>query len=311
MVVVWGLLAAAGLGLAAYSSTRAVDHAVRAASGLRIPAFVVGMTLLAVGTDLPEIANSIAASVAGHGDINVGDSVGSSLTQATLVIGLMAFATHAVPVPRKNVLLLGGLAAAAVLFGLVLMRDGNLSRVDGGLLVGAWVLSMAITAERAAPEAQPELPLPDRHPLAHAGLALLLLVLVAAGATLAVQALVQVAMILGLPEFLISFVGLALGTSLPELTVAVTAVRRGQADLAFGDALGATLADASLSIGSGPLIAPTLVTTGLVVRGALFAALGIIVTTLVLGLTGKHNRWTGGVLVATYLACITPILLAG
>ena len=309
MIVVWVALAATGLALAVFSSARAVDHAARAASGLGIPAFVVGMTLLAVGTDLPEIANSIAASLAGHGDINVGDSIGSSLAQATLVIGLLAFATHGMRVPRINVLLLGSFSAGAVLLGVALMLDGHLDRVDGAILLFTWVLATVVTGERATPETQPELPLPDRRPLAHAGIALLLLGVVGVGATVAVQALVRAAALLALPEYLISFLGLALGTSLPELTVATTAVRRGQVELALGDALGATLADASLSIGSGPLVAPTAVTTVLVVQGGLLSAVGILFATLLLGVAGRHNRVTGVLLVGVYAACITPVIL--
>jgi cation:H+ antiporter len=116
----------------------------------------------------------------------------------------------------------------------------------------------------------------------------------------AVIALTFVAEELGLPEYVVSFLGLALGTSLPELMVAITAVRQGQTQLALGDAFGATLADASLSVGTGPIVAPTLVTADLVVRGGLISALAVALAAGLLVVAGRHNRFTGLLLLAVY-----------
>lgn len=309
MVAFWGLVAAVGLTLAALASTRAVDHAARAASGFGVPAFVVGFTVLALGTDLPEMANSIAASVTGHGDVNVGDSIGSAAAQATLVLGLVPLLACPVAVDRRNIGLLGAATIAALLLGVALMLDGRLGRADGIVLVLAWGLAVWVVDREIRAPAQPELPLPDRHPGAHAALAVSWLLGVAGGATVAVAGLIRVAEALAVPEYVVSFLGLALGTSLPELTVAVTAARRGQADLALGDALGASLADASLSVGIGPIVAPTAVTAALVVPGGLASTAVVALSTLVLVARGRHTRVTGVLLVALYVAMV-PVLLA-
>lgn len=66
-----------------------MGHLTELDSSSRIPPFVIGITLASIGTDLPEIANSIVASVTGHGDLNVGDAIGSATVQATLVHGLL------------------------------------------------------------------------------------------------------------------------------------------------------------------------------------------------------------------------------
>lgn len=307
MVALWALAAGIGLALAALASARAVDHAARGAAGLGVPAFVVGFTLVAVGTDLPEIANSVAASVAGHGDINVGDSIGSAAAQAALVLGLVPWLVRPMRIDRRNVAVLGGAATVVLLLGVALMADGRLARADGILLLGGWALAIWTVTRWARRPAQPELPLPDRRPGVHALLAVLWLLAVAGGATVAVAGIVRVATALAVPEYLVSFLGLALGTSLPELTVAITAVRRGQPDLALGDVLGASLADASLSVGAGPIVAPTAVTAGLVVRGGLGTAALVAFVTLVLVARGRHTRTTGAVMVAAYLGII-PLL---
>ena len=113
---------------------------------------------------------------------------------------------------------------------------------------------------------------------------------------------------LAFPQYLVSFFGLAIGTSLPELVVVVAALRDGHGELALGDALGATLADASLSIGIGPIVAPTLVTAGLAVRAGLVTAALVGLVGLVLAAVGRHNRFTGVAAIALYVGAI-PLLV--
>ncbi len=309
MTALWLVLTTAGLVVAARSSAAGVERATRAAAGLGVPAFVIGFTLVAVATDLPEVANSIVASVRGHGDVNTGDSIGSAFAQGTLVVGLLPLLAGPLRFRRGNVLVLGLLAVAVLLLGAVLTGDGRLARGDGAVLVTAWALSMLVAWRRTRPAHQPELPLPSRTVLVDVGAAAGWFVLVAIGATVAVAGLTRIAEALAVPEFVLSFLGLAIGTSLPELAVAATAARQGRHDLALGDVLGATLADASLSLGIGPLIAPTAVTAAFAVAGGLVAAVGVGVTTLVLVARGRHDRWTGLLLVATWVVAV-PLVAA-
>lgn len=309
MVVFWVVTAVVGLALAALSSTRGVDHAVRAAGGLGVPTFVVGFTVVSLGTDLPEIANSVVAAATGHGDVGVGNSIGSVAAQTALVLGLVPLLARPIVVDRHNVLLLGGATTGLLLFGVALMADGGLGRVDGTLLVGGWAVAVWQVYRRTHLPAQQELPLPARRPGVHVLLAACWLLLVVGGATVAVVGLTRAAAALAVPEYLVSFLGLALGTSLPELTVVVTAVRRGQADLAVGDALGASLADASLSAGIGPLVFPVTLTAGLVVPGGLATSVLVGAVVGVLALRGRLGRVVGLLFVAAYLAMV-PTLVA-
>ena len=81
----------AGILLMTLSSDKAVEHSVILASALGISPLMIGFTLVSIGTDLPEIVNSIVSCALGHGDINAGDSIGSVLTQITLVFGILTF----------------------------------------------------------------------------------------------------------------------------------------------------------------------------------------------------------------------------
>ena len=112
-----------GFPIAVLASRRVVRHASALAAGSRIPSFVIGVSLLAIGTDLPEIANSIIASLADQGDVNVGDSLGSTATQMTLVLGLLPFLGGAIMIKRN-----GGNGADCSVDG---RRAGNRHRTHG------------------------------------------------------------------------------------------------------------------------------------------------------------------------------------
>lgn len=307
----WGLiLVAVGLTVAIVASRYAVDEVGGLLAGTSIPPFLVGITLIALGTDLPEIANSIAASISDHGDLNVGDSIGSTVVQITLVLAIVAVAAgHAVEVDRARIITVGVMTVLALLLGAALMADGRLGRLDGAILVGAYVLGSYIVWRRS-PAEQLELPL-ERRPRMAAAVVLVLisLLVVGIGAIVAVQGFVQVADALGVSEFAISFFAASIGTSMPELVVDLTAMRKGHRQLALGGLFGASLTDSTLSIGIGPLVAPTDITGHLAVRAALGAA--AVVTLVVVIVTSRERLdWRSAIALLVLYGVFYPLLLA-
>lgn len=302
------LAIAAGFGIAILASQRAVVDAAALAAGTRIPPFIVGITLLAIGTDLPEIANSIVSSISGHGDINVGDSVGSAVTQATLVVGLLPIVGGAFVAGRRRVARIGGATVGALLLGAFLMSDGFLGRGDAILLIGSWLAGNVLVWRDLPPEAQPSIQVVVGGRLRKAFEVLVALAVVAVGATAAVWGLATVAEALDVSEYLVAFVLASLGTSLPELVVLLTAIRQGQRDLALGGALGASFIDSTLSIAAGPLIAPVAVTAGLVVKGSIAAAATIALVVVLLSVRRRHDRVSGFILVALYFAFYAVVI---
>ncbi len=310
MVRTIGIAAAVAIGLfvAIWGSRIAVRAASRLAAGSRVPPFVIGLTLIALGTDLPEIANSVISSISGHGDLNIGDSVGSVVTQSTLVVGLLPFIAGGFFVGRRGLSALGGATMIGLGAGVILMADGFLSRFDAGVLIGLWVLLSAGVWRFLPTSGEPELPLRGGM-IRRLGLVLGGLAMVVTGASAAVWGLISIADQMGVPEYILSFFGASIGTSLPELAVTITALRRGDRELAIGDAFGSSLMDATLSIGSGPLVAPVAVTSALAVRGSLaaMAVIGLVVILLVA--RERHDRRSGLVLLLLY-AAFYPLLLA-
>jgi cation:H+ antiporter len=289
-----------GLAVALVASDRAVAYTRALAAALGAPAFIVGVALVSIGTDLPEIANSIAAHVQGEGDVNVGDSVGSTLTQYTFVLGLfplvVVIAINRLEVGLVTVFTVGGLALTTLF-----VADGWLGRLDGAILVLAWAVSTVVIVMLLpghAVDKPPTVAVGNR--LAQAGVVVVTLVFVGFGATVAVRALVRLAELAGVPEFVIAFFGASLGTSAPEIVVDFTALVRGAPGIALGDAIGSSLVDATLSIGVGPLVAPAEVTPRLAVVGSVYTLVAVAVVGTLLAARRRHDRATGLVLVALY-----------
>ena len=290
-----------GLGAALLASELAVAYTRALAVGLGAPPFVIGVVLVAVGTDLPEIANSITSHLQGEGDVNVGDSVGSTLTQYTFVLGLFPLVAGALVISRFQVGLVTVLTMGGLGLTTLFVLDGHLNRAEGLALIVAWAAATIVMTKLLSNGAADDPPA-VRHEgkLAQALVALGALGLVAAGATLAVHSLVRLAESLGVPEFLLAFFGASVGTSLPEIMVDVTALRRGAPGIALGDALGSSLVDSTLSIGAGPAIAPADVTARLAVVGSLYTLAAVAAVGAVLALRRRHDRVSAAVLMGLY-----------
>jgi cation:H+ antiporter len=304
-----GLLVA-GLAVALVASHFAVAYTRSLAAALGAPPFVVGVVLVALGTDLPEIANSIASHLQGEGDVNVGDSVGSTLTQYTFVLGLFPLVIASIAISRRQVGLVTLLTMGGLALTTLVVADGWLGRLDGVALVATWAVAMVLVTRllpQAAPERPPAVRVKGR--LGQVGVIFGTLAVVGIGATVAVRALVELSEKLGVPEFILAFFGASLGTSAPEIAVDITALRQGAPAIALGDALGSSLIDATLSIGIGPIVAPAAVTARLAVTAALYTLVAVAIVGLVLMLRRRHDRSSAVLLMGLY-ALSYAILIA-
>jgi len=319
MIAVWLVVVVVGLAVAIVASGRAVGYASDLAFGFSVPPFVIGAIVVGIGTDLPEIAHSVISALSGYGDLAAGNAIGSTITQMTLVLGLLPFAGIAVaasrpftaisiPTSADRIVLPGGLMVIGLLVGAWFGADDALSRMEGLVLVGFWVISAFLLLRQTRTAEVPTMVVPERRP-AHALVGTLVsLAFVGVGATAAVTAFIEIAETLDVPVFLLSFFAASIGTSLPELVVDVTAIRRGEKDIAIGDIFGSSLIDATLVLGLGPAIVPLVVDGDLVVRSALAGAAIVAVLTFVLARRGHHTWVTGLGLLAAY-AALYPVLL--
>jgi len=280
-----------GLALLAISSEKAVEHSIGIATALKLSPLMIGLVVVSLGTDFPEIVNSIISSALGHVDINVGDSFGSVLTQMTLVLGLFPFIGGAFRVKREEIVVMGACEVLAFIASVSMVEKGYISRMNAFFLVASWPLLMLIT--RNVMKNSPSLGQTSGRFSQHLFLSVLGFIGVAAGAYIVVQSVIALSAVLSVPEYFVSFFIVAFGTSLPEIVVDLTAIRRKQYEIAIGDAIGSSIIDAGFSIGIGTLFFPGNVTAPLAEKTGLYALMCSIVVVTMLALRQKHDRKSG------------------
>jgi len=301
----------AGLALLAYSGDKAVEHSAIIALELGIPPLMIGLLLVSLGTDLPEIINSIISSALNHGDINVGDSLGSVLAQMSLVLGLLPFLAGTFKVNRKEIGIIGACEVLALMLAVSIAEKGNISQINGLFLVASWPIFMLLirsaTAKNVTEKEEQVLPPSSQRRLHHLWVAVLGFVGVAIGSFIVIESVITLSSVFRISEYLISFFVVAIGTSLPELVVDLTAIRKKQYELAIGDAMGSCIVDACFSIGIGPLIFPVSVSGKLVMVTGLYAIFVSTVVILTLTLREKVDRITGALFIFLYFLSYTTL----
>jgi cation:H+ antiporter len=302
-----------GLMLMFFSSDKAVEHLISFASSLGVSMLMIGLILASVGTDLPEIANDIMSSALGHGDITIGDSFGSILTQISLVVGLLPFLAGTYKVHRKRCVIIGGCEIVTLTLAVSIAGQGYISRISGFFFVVIWLISMLIIrkvmekngVEKKKSIAQTK----HKRALYHLAAAILGFIGVAIGAYIMIRSVIVLSEVFQISEYIISFFLVAIGTSLPELVVEIAALRKKQYALAIGDAIGSCIVDATLSVGVGPLIFPITVSGKRVVITGFYAILVSIIVISALNIREKHDRKAGAFFIILYLLSYMTLYL--
>lgn len=285
----------------------------------RIPPVIIGLTVVALGTSSPELAVAVQSALAGEPDFVIGNVVGSNVYNVLLVLGLSALV---LPLTVQRGLIrwdVPVMVAASIAFW-IMAADGGLSRIDGGILIVALGVYLAIAvwqARRAARSNDDDEAVrrtePPRGPMRIAGYigALLLgLGLLVLGAGWVVEGAVAIAERFGLDRLVIGLTVVALGTSMPELATSVMAAVRGQRDLAVGNIVGSNIMNLLAVAGGTSLVASRTVE---VAPGAISFDIPVMTAVAIACLpilfTGHSiKRWEGMLFVA-YAGIYTTFLV--
>ena len=293
------------------SSTKAVEHTVHFASRLNVSPFLIGFVMVSVGTDLPEIANSIMSCLAGHGDINVGDSIGSVLAQTTLTLGLIPFLAKGFKVNRREMIILGIFEVLALGLLLFVLQIG-LTQLTAFLLLVTWPLSIwlirRVTPERDATK-EYVWRLSRKSIYFHLIVATIAFAGVALGSFVVIQSVIMLSAEIGVPEYLISFFCIGLGTSLPELGVTAEGVRKGHTQLVLGNIAGSCVFDSLVAVSLGPLLFPSVVSEGVALWTGLYTIFATVVVFLTLSLRKKLDRRAGLLFIILYILSFSLLFI--
>ncbi len=282
-----------------------VEGASKVAEKFGIPQLVIGLTIVAIGTSLPEAAVSTSAALKGSAEITIGNVVGSNILNVLLILGITSvispLAVQKSTVKYELPMVIGATALLAAL-GLL---DGTVGRLDGLILLAGMVLyllyllRMAKKGQAAALEEQGQGSKPD----SMLRLILLILiggVLIVLGSDVTVDAATALARIFGMSERLIGLTIVAFGTSLPELVTSATAAVKGKADIAVGNIVGSNLFNILFVVGIAAVITPVVYQPTFLVDTIVCIATAVLLW-LCVARKQKLQRHGGVILLACYV----------
>ena len=263
-----------GLFLLLKGSDWFVEAASFMARKFDVSEIVIGLTLVSIGTSLPELGTNVYASFYNEGDIALGNVVGSNITNIALVLGLAALLHGKLPVPKSLVKRdsLFMLAIFIIFYLLALFSFDNtpflFSRLDGSILTVLFctyiyfIFKHKDMMKDAIEEAEEE------HKIKSLSYATLLfscgLIMIFAGSKMAVDTVVITAETFQIPKAIISATIIAFGTSVPELAVTLTSIVKKKNDLALGNIIGSGIFNIVLVMGVAAIISPITVSSDMI-----------------------------------------------
>lgn len=297
-----------------------VKGASSIAKKLHISEILIGLTIVSVGTTLPELVVSIVSAASNNADLVLGNVIGSNLCNLLLILGAV---TILKPIKfeketiKKNLPLLVLLNIIILIMGLGIFKSTSLilTKVEGIILLSIAVLYFLfpiITFLKENRKAKTEKENEKNNLFVIKQMALVLLggIALKFGGDFAVSASTSIAKILGISERVIGLTIVAIGTSLPELITSVVAIFKGNEDIAEGNIIGACIINSCLVLGAGAVINNITMATSYI--GDLVLLMFCIGLIWMFGSTNKENefkRSNGAVLIVIYLIYLLRLII--
>ena len=260
--------------------------------------FVIGVLIVGMGTSLPELASSLAAVYNNETTMVTANVVGSNITNILLIVGLLALISPKIVIRRdlmKSELPIFVIATTHFLF---IIHDGIVTRVESFLLLGTFAayLWYIIKEPPSDLEVIEEVSKEDNSNL-FKSIALLVVGLVAIvlGAHFTVYSAIEMASLIGVPISIVTILGIAIGTSLPELAASFKAIKIGDSDLAIGNIFGSNVMNMLFVVGL-PAFFTNLLVDNVVMEMGMYILLATSVIFFVHGLSRRLMRWEGAML---------------
>lgn len=300
-----------GIILVLWGADRMTEGSVALAERFNVSQLTIGLTIVAMGTSLPEFCVSLVSALKGTPDLAVGNIVGSNIFNALLIVGVAAMVTPiniTLTTVRKDI----PFALVASVLLMMMCFDGKISRLNGAILLAMFAIFMVITFKTAGQDPQTQNDdKPAKKPMKLwlcvvfiiAGLGALIL-----GSELFVNGATKVATLLGVSQAVIGLTIVAGGTSLPELATSVVAAKKGNSGIAIGNVLGSNVFNILFILGVTGVISP------MHMQGITMMDLSVMVTAMIMLWLFSYTkltleRWEGAVLTATFLIYMGYLLV--
>lgn len=282
-----------------------VDAAVNISLATGVPKMLIGGTIVSVATTAPEFCVSFIATVQGKSDVAIGNSIGSCVINIGLIAGTCVM-IRPVLTDRKRILEQSGFMIAAGILVFVLSLNGSLSRLDGGILIAglfAYLYYCTKTARADMGNAGNAEAVSEEEPDFSLGKQFLLFAIgsmgIIIGSALLVGNVTPIAKYFGVPDLIIALTLVALGTSLPEYVVSLTAAIKKHGELGIGNIIGADILDIFWVLGGCSLYSPLTVPRQTRILDFPFMLLLMFLLVVFRFTKDRIDRWEGATLFGT------------
>ncbi|PHQ55587.1 MAG: sodium:proton exchanger [Sulfurimonas sp.] len=245
-----------------YGADFIIKESERIALHFNISHFVIGATLVAFGTSLPEMAASMMAASQGKSDMAVANVLGSVIFNITLVLGLVLFIAKSMKPERDLFSKDSAWVVVPVVIFLLMIQDGVIGKVDGIIFLLLMISYLIFLFSSSKDDLEDEIDdsLTQKFNWAKTLVVLTIgFIFTIGGANFVIESGTSIARSLDVSEWIIGLFLISLGTSLPELVVSLVAIKKGNADMSIGNIIGSNVANFSMVIGGSSLIHPLIV----------------------------------------------------
>ena len=295
VVVLWG-------------ADRLTDGATALAQRMKIPQIVIGLTVVAMGTSMPEFFVSLMSALHGTSDLAVGNIVGSNIFNTMAIVGIAAVVA---PMTISRNTVRKDIPFAVLASALLLMMCYNLeiSRWEAAVLFVVFIIFMVYTVRMGMKNGDEQAI--EQPPMAlwkSVGLLILGLLCLVGGSDLFVNGAKSVAKMLGVSDAVIGLTVVACGTSLPELATSIVAARKGQSAIAIGNVIGSNVFNILMILGITGMVLP------MNIQGITTLDLSVMMGSMVLVWLFSYTkytveRWEGALLTAGFIGYMTWLVV--
>lgn len=304
------LLIIVGVVIVLWGADRLTEGSVAIASKIGVSQLVIGLTVVALGTSMPEFCVSFVSALKGTADMAVGNVVGSNVFNAMLIVGVAAMVAPMCvmrQMVRKDLVFA---VAASVIMG-ALVFDREISRADAVILSALFIVFMWITLKGAKKDDPGKSALsPQSAPSMWRGAMWIVLGLAAlvGGSNVFVDSASSLALAFNVPDAVVGLTIVAGGTSMPELATSVVAARKGNSGIAIGNVIGSNVFNILFVVGLTGVVCP------MTVSGITWIDLSVMIGSMCLLWLFSYTklsiaRWEGAVLTALFVAYMAWLIL--
>lgn len=298
-----------GFCLVIWGADKFTDGACGLARRWRVSELVIGLTVVSIGTSLPELIVSLLSSIQDSGDMSIGNIMGSNIFNTMVIVGCSAMVMRisVSPVVMKRDMVLS-LSLSGLLW--LVAIQGRITRMGGACLFALFCLYLLMLAYNERKKRQPQA-VGQSAQMDYWRICLYILIgmgCLVGGGNLLVNSGTELARMWGMSERVIGLTILACGTSLPELATSVVAARKGRAELALGNVLGSNIFNITFVLGLCNLMSPTQIPNIALLDWVVLLGSGVLL--LLFAVTGrKINRLEGFLLLALYVAYLSKLVM--